>query len=113
MWFAGNHSDVGGSYPESETRLSDISLGWMAHAFQTFPDRKEPDGFGIKVHDFPQHMRARCGSGCTRKDLSDVMLAILQEPLGIFHRDLRIGETLSSAYWESGLVRGTGTDGGP
>ncbi|PAY03388.1 hypothetical protein CK489_39740 [Bradyrhizobium sp. UFLA03-84] len=45
MWFAGNHSDVGGSYPESETRLSDISLGWMAHAFQTFPDRKEPDGF--------------------------------------------------------------------
>ncbi|MVT70069.1 hypothetical protein GPL21_33845 [Bradyrhizobium pachyrhizi] len=53
MWFAGNHSDVGGSYPESETRLSDISLGWMAHAFQTFPDRKEPDGFGIKVHDFP------------------------------------------------------------
>jgi hypothetical protein len=100
MWFAGNHSDVGGSYPENETRLSDISLGWMAHAAQTFPDRKGPDGFGIKVHDrflklnadrlvsgttsansvtcgcksgavSPQHMRARCGSGCTRKDLSE------------------------------------------
>ncbi len=71
MWFAGNHSDVGGSYPESETRQSDISLGWMAHAAQTFPDRKGPDGFGIKVHDSPQHMRARCGSGCTRKDLSE------------------------------------------
>jgi hypothetical protein len=29
VWFAGNHSDIGGSYPESESRLSDISLGWM------------------------------------------------------------------------------------
>ncbi|MDF2119102.1 DUF2235 domain-containing protein, partial [Roseiarcaceae bacterium H3SJ34-1] len=25
-WFAGNHSDVGGSYPEQESRLSDIEL---------------------------------------------------------------------------------------
>ena len=29
MWFAGNHSDIGGSYPESESRLSDIPLAWM------------------------------------------------------------------------------------
>jgi uncharacterized protein (DUF2235 family) len=28
-WFAGNHSDVGGSYPETESRLSDIALQWM------------------------------------------------------------------------------------
>jgi uncharacterized protein (DUF2235 family) len=28
-WFAGNHSDIGGSYPETESRLSDISLKWM------------------------------------------------------------------------------------
>ena len=30
VWFAGNHSDVGGSYPENESRLSDIALKWMA-----------------------------------------------------------------------------------
>lgn len=30
IWFAGCHSDVGGSYPEDESRLSDIALGWMA-----------------------------------------------------------------------------------
>ena len=30
LWFAGNHSDVGGSYPENESRLSDIALKWMA-----------------------------------------------------------------------------------
>jgi len=29
VWFAGCHSDIGGSYPESESRLSDIALDWM------------------------------------------------------------------------------------
>ena len=29
MWFAGNHSEIGGSYLEDESRLSDIALGWM------------------------------------------------------------------------------------
>lgn len=29
IWFAGNHADVGGSYPENESGLSDITLRWM------------------------------------------------------------------------------------
>lgn len=29
-WFAGNHSDIGGSYAENESRLSDLSLGWLS-----------------------------------------------------------------------------------
>ncbi|MDB5620413.1 DUF2235 domain-containing protein [Tardiphaga sp.] len=29
IWFAGNHADIGGSYPENESRLSDITLTWM------------------------------------------------------------------------------------
>lgn len=29
VWFAGNHSDIGGSYNEDESRLSDIALSWM------------------------------------------------------------------------------------
>jgi hypothetical protein len=29
VWFPGNHSDVGGSYPENESRLSDGPLEWM------------------------------------------------------------------------------------
>jgi uncharacterized protein (DUF2235 family) len=32
VWFAGCHSDVGGSYPEDEARLSDVSLSWMVDA---------------------------------------------------------------------------------
>lgn len=29
VWFPGCHSDIGGSYPEPESRLSDIALDWM------------------------------------------------------------------------------------
>ena len=29
VWFAGCHSDIGGSYLEQESRLSDIALNWM------------------------------------------------------------------------------------
>jgi type VI secretion system (T6SS) phospholipase Tle1-like effector len=32
LWFAGNHSDIGGGCPEGEARLSDISLKWMLDA---------------------------------------------------------------------------------
>jgi Uncharacterized alpha/beta hydrolase domain (DUF2235) len=32
LWFAGSHSDIGGSYPEDESRLSDIALRWMVDA---------------------------------------------------------------------------------
>jgi hypothetical protein len=60
QWFAGNHSDIGGSYHENESRLSDISLKWMLEAavgvgmeydqtvLKLFPD---PTG--------PQHDEAR------------------------------------------------------
>jgi Uncharacterized alpha/beta hydrolase domain (DUF2235) len=50
VWFAGNHSDVGGSYLENESRLSDISLKWMVHAATALPDETGPDGAGIKVN---------------------------------------------------------------
>jgi hypothetical protein len=38
--FAGNHSDIGGSYPENESRLSDISVHWMANLItKKLPER--------------------------------------------------------------------------
>ncbi|MHC2676953.1 uncharacterized protein (DUF2235 family) [Bradyrhizobium diazoefficiens] len=49
IWFAGNHSDVGGSYPENEARLSDIALAWMVRAARNLPDGQTADGFGIRV----------------------------------------------------------------
>ena len=37
VWFAGNHSDVGGSYSENECRLSDIALQWIANEARRCP----------------------------------------------------------------------------
>jgi hypothetical protein len=37
-WFAGNHSDIGGSYPEPESRLSDIALEWMCREALAVPN---------------------------------------------------------------------------
>jgi uncharacterized protein (DUF2235 family) len=34
VWFAGAHSDVGGSYPEAESGLSRIALEWMGEEAQ-------------------------------------------------------------------------------
>ena len=38
LWFAGNHSDVGGSYPEVQSRLSDIALQWMIEQATSIPN---------------------------------------------------------------------------
>jgi uncharacterized protein (DUF2235 family) len=40
VWFAGVHSDVGGSYPEKESGLSKITLEWMLH---------EANSAGLKI----------------------------------------------------------------
>jgi uncharacterized protein (DUF2235 family) len=62
VWFAGSHSDVGGSYPEAESGLSQIALDWMVReaeraGLRTDPDEKAailapqtPDGLA-PIHD--------------------------------------------------------------
>jgi hypothetical protein len=45
IWFAGNHADIGGSYPENESRLSDITLDWMVE----FIAGKIPEGARVVV----------------------------------------------------------------
>jgi uncharacterized protein (DUF2235 family) len=45
IWFAGNHADIGGSYPENESRLSDITLAWMVD----FITDKIPEGGRVLV----------------------------------------------------------------
>jgi uncharacterized protein (DUF2235 family) len=38
VWFAGVHSDIGGSYPEDESRLSDVALRWMLDELRSIPE---------------------------------------------------------------------------
>lgn len=35
VWFAGDHADIGGGYPENESRLSDIALQWMVEELRS------------------------------------------------------------------------------
>lgn len=37
LFFPGNHSDVGGSYEEAESRLSDVALEWMVDEASSLP----------------------------------------------------------------------------
>jgi hypothetical protein len=85
VWFAGNHSDIGGSYPENEARLSDISLGWMVHAAKNLPDGTTHDGFGIKV--------------------DDRYMALHPDPLGPQHDEREPGYLRGRFRWTEGLRR--------
>jgi uncharacterized protein (DUF2235 family) len=51
VWFVGNHSDVGGSYAETESRLSDIALQWMVEQATEIPEPIIIDT--SKLHLFP------------------------------------------------------------
>ena len=59
VWFAGNHSDIGGSpiLRSKDFRLSDISLKWMVHAATALPDEAGPNGAGIKVNPLLLQLR--------------------------------------------------------
>ncbi|MGK2911620.1 MAG: phospholipase effector Tle1 domain-containing protein [Sphingobium sp.] len=52
-WFAGNHSDIGGSYPEAESRLSDITLGWMLEEARSVPNPLIVDDARIRIFPDP------------------------------------------------------------
>lgn len=52
-WFAGNHSDIGGSYPEEESRLSVISLRWMIDEATAGPHPILLDMSKLQLHPDP------------------------------------------------------------
>lgn len=51
VWFAGCHSDIGGSYVEEESRLSDVALKWMVEQAEELPFPILVDG--SKLHLYP------------------------------------------------------------
>jgi Uncharacterized alpha/beta hydrolase domain (DUF2235) len=56
-WFAGNHSDIGGSYAETESRLSDIALEWMAKEAEGIPNGMIIDWNKLNVFPDPAGMQ--------------------------------------------------------
>jgi hypothetical protein len=78
VWFPGNHADIGGSYEENESRLSDGALRWMLIAATTalHPIKWDPDV--LRTHAEPiakSHDEVKAGfgfitrlTGCTWKE---------------------------------------------
>ena len=63
-WFAGNHSDIGGSYPETESRLSDIALAWMVENATEISDGLKVDRSVLNLYpsaDGIQHSQRGVG----------------------------------------------------
>lgn len=65
LYFAGNHSDIGGSYPEPESRLSDVALQWILEEATAIPGpllvqrtrvQPFPDAAGMQ-HNEPESLR--------------------------------------------------------
>jgi T6SS, Phospholipase effector Tle1-like, catalytic domain len=70
VWFAGNHSDIGGSYPENESRLSDIALDWMLKWATVVPGELKCDARVLKRSPYPegmQHDEVQVGFGLITK----------------------------------------------
>jgi len=63
VWFAGNHSDIGGSYPENESRLSDAPLRWMVEAAETIPDGLKIDRSVLRTYPSADGMHHDEGRG--------------------------------------------------
>ena len=66
VWFAGNHADIGGGYPENESRLSDTALKWMLACAYTIPNGIKYDRSVLRLHSDSagiQHDEVKSGYG--------------------------------------------------
>jgi uncharacterized protein (DUF2235 family) len=66
VWFAGNHTDIGGDYKENEARLSDTTLKWMLACAYTIPNGIKYDRRVLRLHTDPtgmQHDEVKSGFG--------------------------------------------------
>jgi T6SS, Phospholipase effector Tle1-like, catalytic domain len=64
VWFSGVHADIGGGYPENESRLSDITLKWMLAAASIIPIGIKHDDTVLRLYPDPtgpQHDECKAG----------------------------------------------------
>jgi hypothetical protein len=64
VWFSGVHADIGGGYPENESRLSDITLKWMLAAASIIPNGIKHDSPVLRPYPDPtgpQHDECKAG----------------------------------------------------
>jgi uncharacterized protein (DUF2235 family) len=104
VWFAGVHSDVGGSYPESQSQLSQIALRWML---------REAEHAGLRVD---LHRKSDVSGGKPPYVVPDPLTKNQHESLKgwwwiaevwpkVVHRQTAQGEWHKSIRWNLGRRR--------
>ena len=71
VWFAGVHSDVGGSYPEAEAGLANITLRWMMKEAEAAGLKLVPSQRGALLGGSVYHARA-LSTAMLHKSLHDI-----------------------------------------
>ncbi len=104
LWFAGNHSDIGGSYPEAESRLSDIALEWMLEEARAVPHPLLVDPTRLKLFPSPggvQHDEV-AGMADTIRNRTPALLRRLTRRLSweVEHRSPKSNATLHPSVAE-------------
>jgi uncharacterized protein (DUF2235 family) len=94
-WFAGNHGDVGGSFPETESRLSDIALKWIVDAAAGIKDGLKIDASVLRLYP---------SSAGMQHDQRKVGFPVLTSRFGLTWkqkiRDVRTDATLHESVYE-------------
>ena len=98
-WFAGVHSDIGGSYPEAESRLSDIALDWMAKEMRGLPEPPQfatgrlnlsPSSLGMQHDELKAHPGLMPGArlGIERRGALDESVLARLVASAVLHYDV-------------------------
>lgn len=82
IWFAGNHADIGGSYPSNEFRLSDIALQWMSN----FVENELPPGARVYI----DRNVLKCSPSCAGMMHDECMVKIDGTPFRWYPADRNV-----------------------
>lgn len=82
VWFPGCHSDIGGSYPEAESRLSDIALDWMVEELREC----------VPSIEINEHMLNRAPDPLGLQHREDAMVAIGPVRIGWKKEPRQVGD---------------------
>ena len=92
IWFAGDHSDIGGSYAENESRLSDITLSWVVEEAASLPEPLILDRSVLNLYPLssgPQHDERRSSIDALPNWLSSLALKFIPESKLLWVEGLR------------------------
>lgn len=110
VWFAGDHSDIGGGYAEAESQAAKFPLLWMAHEAQAYglelkADMLEHVGSGAPLPNGTHHYVAPDALAPIHKSLTGGWRLLEFMPKAARYRRFPSGAKRSGIYFPNGEPR--------